>query len=224
MSPFRDPFSDPSTWTGYFSSLSHHLLWRNYLRLHFSFIHLLCFVCDPWTVNSVNPVSSPLYHHASCVECCLAHSRYSTNRCWDERTKECMMVSTHSVGLCRTRQASNTWPWEIISRHYHLLLFIAWHTVKQHSPGNKMGKYYQELSKMLKSPTQYTSFIHLKAVYFPPFSSPPLWPKCRHFLFSCLYSYCCMKYFFSKSREDEPLKYYVFPCLERFNYSLLIIG
>lgn len=159
-----------------------------------------------------------------CWECCLTHSRYSTNIRWDERTKECMMVSTHSVGLCRTRQASNTWPWEIISRHYHLVLFIAWHMIKQHSPGNKTGKYYQELSKMLKSPTQYTSFIHLKAVYFPPFSSPPLWPKCRHFLFSCLYSYCRMKYFFSKSREDEPLKYYVFPCLERFNYSLLIIG
>ena len=117
-----------------------------------------------------------------------------------------MMVSTHSVGLYRTGQVSNTWPWEIISRHYHLVLFIAWHVLKQHSLGNKTGKYYQELSKMLKSPTNYTYFIYLKSVYFSPFSLPPLWSTCHRFLFYCLHSYCHMKYFFSKSREDEPLK------------------
>ena len=142
-----------------------------------------------------------------CWECCLAYSRYSTNICLDERMKERMMVSTHSVGLYRTRQVSNTWPWEIISRHYHLVLFIAWHMVKQHSPGNKTGKYYQELSKILKSPTNYTYFIYRKSVYFSPFSLPPLWSKCHRFLFYCLHSYCYMNFFFfSKSRKDEPLK------------------
>lgn len=136
-----------------------------------------------------------LLSRLQCWEWCLAYSRYSTNICLDERMKGWMMISTHSVGLYRPRQVRDTWHSEIISRHHHLGLFMAWHMVKQHSPGNKTEKYYQELSKMLKSPTKYTYFIYLKPVYFSSFSLPPLWSKCHHLSFYCLHSYCHTKYF-----------------------------
>lgn len=64
MSPFRDPLSGSfhMNWLfrHYLTTFCDGTIWEALL----SFIHLLCFVCDPWTINSVNPVSSPLYHHA----------------------------------------------------------------------------------------------------------------------------------------------------------------